>query len=127
MNIPGREDDGCRPDSGAPHAATHCLYCKQPLGIGTHLVDCVTQRKTVVVEMKVLMVVTVPQSDTSKDVESFLNDSSHCSSNEIGQLYRESIRNPGACNTCHRTDFKFVREATEEDHVFLAWNSEAAQ
>ena len=122
MNLETHPKAGYRPHpSNGPNRETHCFYCHELLG--HHKDDCVCVRRTVVIEMRAKMVVSMPRSWTEEDILFQLNESSHCSSNEIRQLYEESIREENLCNTCSRTEFLFIREAYAEDHENLAYKA----
>lgn len=69
--------------------------------------------KTVVVEMKILMLVDVQDDSTISGIESFLNESSHCTDNEIENLANNLM--VGSCLSCANSNFTFLREATEHD------------
>jgi hypothetical protein len=88
-----------------------------------------TSRKTVVVEMKVEMVIEVQADDTHDDIEFLLNESSHCANNEIEKLYREVTEQQGEYTRpcgCARTEFSYLREATEQDHKRLLFVPESS-
>jgi len=109
-----RSDWGPRP-AGQPD---ECFYCREAVG-DAHKADCVCLRKAVVLKYEVLMVVSVPQSWTKKDIEFHRNDSSWCFSNDIEQLHAEVTHEKSRCNICHRASATFVREATEDDIDYL--------
>lgn len=65
--------------------------------------------KLVKVEMQIEMLVSVPSTYTDEDIEFFLNESSHCSMNEIEQFWKEcNNTSEGCCNSCARTNFKVL-------------------
>jgi hypothetical protein len=120
MIIPTDPKDGLRPHhKNGPNRLTHCFYCHELLG--HHKPDCVTQRRTVKIELKTWLVISVPQSWTEDDINFYLNNSSHCIGNEIEQLAEENQRVPGECCSCHRTESKYLGEATAEDHLGSNW------
>jgi hypothetical protein len=114
MNIPVT-DNGQRPAVGA---VDHCLYCKAPLG--THKVDCVCLQRTVVLEMTVRYIGTVPRSWEESQILFSRNEGTRCKSNDIDQIAAESAA--GAC-PCMRAEIKLIREATEDDHEELGYNA----
>lgn len=61
-----------------------------------------------------------PEDWDSHMIEFHLNDSSHCLSTEVAELYRSDEAKPNSCNTCHRTKVKYLREANEDDKEHLA-------
>lgn len=95
-------------------AQTHCLYCRQP--VPDHSPECTVPQRTVVLEMRIKFVASIPANWDQSMIEFHRNDSSYCSSNDIEQIYKESIQTPGICTTCRRSEVLFLREATEEDH-----------
>jgi hypothetical protein len=101
------------------HAETHCFYCKRP--VPDHKDDCVCSRRTIVVELKSKMVVTVPQYWTRENIDFFFDGSSHCLANEIQQLAEEAKQEENICHVCSRTTVTFVREATAADHKKYSW------
>ena len=98
---------GIRP-AGSP---TACFYCGAGIA-EQHKPDCVIRSRTVVVKMEIDLVVTVPESWTPEDIEFHRHESSWCASSIINDL--ENLANRKDC-LCQFTEFKFVREATEED------------
>jgi hypothetical protein len=123
MDIETPSRAGYRPHpSNGPDRETHCFYCRSLLG--EHKPDCVCVKRTVVIEMKAKMVLSVPRSWTEDDILFHLNESSHCASNEIRQLYEESIAEENVCNVCSRTEFSFVQEASLQDHENMSWRGE---
>lgn len=94
-------------------ANTHCLYCHQP--VPNHGAECHVPLRTVVLEMTIRYVASVPVVWDTHMIEFHRNESSWCSSNDIKQIFEESTKDAGICTTCHRTEIKFLREATEKD------------
>ena len=111
------KDSGVRP-AGKPD---ECFYCHEP--VGSHKPDCVIPARTVVIELKTWLVVTVPQSWDVDMINFYYNESSHCIGTEIAQIAEEEERLPGRCCTCFRTEAQFLREATEKDHVDTNWKN----
>jgi hypothetical protein len=77
-----------------------------------------SDRVPVVVEVTIKMVVDVPSDwrgeDLAHNTEFFLNDSSHCASNELLTLC-ERIEVHGNTCPCNQMQSKFLRVATPED------------
>jgi hypothetical protein len=100
-------------------ADTHCLYCRQPAT--NHAPDCTVPLRTVVVEFKTQMVITMPQVLDQAAIDFSMNGSSACMSRYVQQLLAETEQEPSMCNICSRSEMTYLREATEEDHVNLAY------
>lgn len=125
------EDDGVRP-AGKPDK---CFYCGEPKG-APHGKDCVIPERTVVVEMTIQYVRSVPANWTTSDIEFLLNYSSSCHDNEIRYIadQQEAIdesqekarKSPDTSEaipcTCERTSFKYIREATAEEMEQFGFN-----
>lgn len=82
--------------------------------------------KTVLVEMKTLMLMEVPDHNDEDRINFWLNESSHCAANEFESLY-EATKDNNYCG-CFCTEFKYLREADEEDKeantgIFIKWNA----
>jgi len=105
------ENHGIRP-AGKP---TECFYCHEPKG-GTHKPDCVIRSRTVVVELRIELVVTEPESFDPSLIEFGFNESSSCQTNIISKLAEmvERLDDAGEC-PCGLIEVKYLREATEED------------
>lgn len=103
-------DNGPRP-AGPPD---RCFYCGQPVG-GTHEVDCVCRKRTVVIEVTVRFVVAAPESWTKKDIDFHRNHSSSCASNTLDQLTNAHAEMPHDRCPCSIMRTKYVRDATPED------------
>lgn len=103
------EQEGIRP-AGPPDA---CFYCKTPLG-SQHTEMCVVRVRTVVVEFKVEMLVTIPETWTQEQIEFHYNDGSWCATNVIAFMEEQDERLGCLCNT---VEAAFLREATEEDQI----------
>lgn len=120
-------DDGIRQDPAnwtkEPwKATTYCLYCRQM--VPNHSVECVVPKRTVVVELTTHLVITMPRCFDEETINFSMNGSSACKSRYIEQLERETNQAEGICNICSRTEMKYLREATEEDHETLAFMGE---
>lgn len=77
------------------------------------------EKKNVVIELRVKMIVKVPTEWTGDDIDFWLNESSHCLNNEVDQLYMECndpyfVENSW-CNICARAEGEYIRNASEED------------
>jgi hypothetical protein len=128
MDIPVSNSDGIRSDprnwtEEPEKASTHCLYCRQP--VPHHSAECVVPQRTVVVELVTRMVITMPRSFDEAAINFSMNGSSACSSRYIEQLYEEANREEGVCAICHRTEMKYLREATAQDHQDLHFKAKA--
>jgi hypothetical protein len=112
------DDDGVRPVG----RQDECLYCHAPKG--EHKADCVVPQRTVVVEMKIRYVTEMPASWTKDEIEFKLNESSSCADNEVRVVCASAEAAPeNYCNTCRRTEFRFVGEATAEDMEEMGYNA----
>jgi hypothetical protein len=112
------DDDGVRP-AGPPD---RCFYCARPKG--EHALDCVCLERTVVVEMRIQYVRTVPKAWTVSQIEFLLNDSSSCADNEVRLVAEQAQSAPeNFCNTCPRTEFSYLREATAEEMDKFGFNA----
>ena len=96
-----------------------CFYCDHAVG-ADHAPDCVVLQRTVVLEMKVRYVASVPRYWSKDDIEFHRNDGSFCLSNDLAQLCKEDET---GC-LCDRAEVAFVREATKEDHHLLNWEAD---
>lgn len=124
MIIPISKTAGLRPHPSnwvkePEKANTHCLYCKQP--VPNHAKDCHVPQRTIVVEFKTKMVITMPAVWDIEMIDFSMNGSSACMSRYVDQLYKETNRDEHICNICSRSEMKYLREATEEDHENLAF------
>ena len=93
-----------------------CLYCGAIKG--THTAECHVPQRTVVLEITIRYVASVPRVWDQSAIEFHRNDSSFCLSNDLMQICREDD-----C-TCGRSKVAFIREATEQDHEDLFWKQE---
>ena len=114
------DDDGVRP-AGSPDK---CFYCGRAKG-APHKADCVIPQRSVVLEMKIKYVASVPAYWTEGDILFHRNESSTCSNNDIQLIARQAEADgPNICNSCSRTEVSFVREATELDMEEMGFNAE---
>jgi hypothetical protein len=126
MNVPTSPTRGKRnhPSNWTKHperAETHCFYCHEPLGEDTHKPDCVVVTRTVVLEMKIQYVVEVPRDWDEEMIRFHRNDSSFCSNNDVRTINKQLDEHEHTC-VCFRSETRFVREATEEDHESMAFS-----
>jgi hypothetical protein len=98
---------------------THCLYCKQPAV--AHAPTCHVPQRTVVVEFKTKMVINMPQTWDEGMVNFSMNGSSACMSRYVEQLHEETNQEENICHICFRSEMKYLREATAEDHKKLSY------
>jgi hypothetical protein len=113
-------DGGVRP-AGSPNK---CFYCHEPKG-APHKKGCVIPKRTVVLEMKIQYVVSVPVDWNTELIEFQRNDGSWCSVNDVRLIAEQAAAAPkNHCNTCARTSFRFVREATAEDMEEMGYNGQ---
>ena len=72
---------------------------------------------TALIELRVLMLreFSDKYTWTAEQIESFYNEGSHCLGTEILDLAASEQAEDGTCDTCDRTEVKFVREATPSD------------
>jgi len=90
-----------------------CFYCNQPIG-SQHRADCVIRSRTVIIEARIKMLISVPESWDSDMVEFHRNEGSWCASNVVEELDDQAKRCGCLCNDA---EFSFVREATDEDEA----------
>jgi hypothetical protein len=107
-------ETGARP-AGKPN---ECFYCHvdipdtgDPQSV-IHTPDCVIPTRTVVVETTFTWVKEVPMYWDIDSIEFQMNDSSSCASNLLDDI----VKQVGDDCPCHRTNSKYIREATEQDH-----------
>ena len=101
------KDYGIRP-AGSPN---HCFYCNAKKG-GIHKKDCVIRSRTIVMEMKIEIVMEVPESWDEEMCNFHKNQGSWCATNIIDTL--KKINKVNGC-LCSVSEFKYIREATDED------------
>lgn len=97
---------GIRP-AGKPD---ECFYCQAKKG-SQHNQDCVVRERTIVMEMKVEVVMSVPEHWDQDMCNFHKNESSWCADNILPTLERLSEQ---SC-LCDFAEFTYVREATKED------------
>lgn len=106
---------------GAPGV---CAYCKRPIET-EHAEDCVIPQRTVVLDLRVRYVASVPRGWTQDEILFHRNDGSFCLNNDLDRIGEETAADGAAC-LCSRAEVAFVREATAEDHRFFGWQGEKA-
>jgi hypothetical protein len=105
-------EEGVRP-AGKPD---ECFYCHSKVG-DQHAAECVIRKRTVVVEMTIKYVIDVPEAWDESNIEFHRNESSWCANNarqELLELFDYVDKAGGSC-LCDRVQYKYVREATEND------------
>lgn len=95
-----------------------CFYCSAPMG-GTHKEGCVVRSKSVVIRAIVEAVVDVPADWDEHMIEFHRNESSWCADNFWARLEEWERPDQGPSCFCGISTFKFVRDATQEDHDAL--------
>lgn len=116
-------EDGVR-SAGSPNK---CFYCGEPKG-APHAADCVIPQRTVVLAMTIEYVVSIPAYWDVSQVEFHRNDSSWCSANDLRLIADQAdAAGENMCNTCSRTQFRFIREATETDMEEMGYNANERQ
>ena len=88
-----------------------CFYCGVRLG-KEHSQNCTIRTRTVMVEVRATLIMTVPEDWEESMVEFHMNESSSCSDNLLNSLSKQAERMGCACAF---VESKFVREATAED------------
>lgn len=110
-------EDGVRP-AGRPD---RCFYCGVVKG-AEHTKDCVIPQRTVVLRCTIEFVKEVPVFSDKDYLHFFFNEGTHCSDNELREIIEQAECAPeNTCNTCWRSEFKYVREATEQDEEEMGW------
>lgn len=90
---------------------SECFYCGRKLG-EQHKETCVLRERTVVIEARVIYTISVPEFWTPEDIENHRNSNRWCSNNMVQEL--QELADVRDC-LCGATEFKYIREATEED------------
>jgi hypothetical protein len=85
-----------------------------------------TPERTVVVELKIRILRSYPVDWSVDSIEFHLNESSHCIGNEIREIAESDSAIENSCDTCHRTETKYLREATPEDLENLKFRDQPA-
>jgi len=89
-----------------------CFYCGEKIG-SQHKEDCVIRTKTVLMEFRVSMVVSVPEHWDENDIEFEYNYGTWCADNLMDMLDRKD----NGC-LCNFVDAKYIRDATDEDEIW---------
>jgi hypothetical protein len=104
-----------------------CIYCGAKVG-DEHKDKCVIRSRTVVINVTVPLVVSVPENYTVENVNFKYNDSSFCSSNlqrdithmfnHLKKLEDDKVPEVEYC-LCFRPEHtvRYIREATENDEL----------
>lgn len=100
------KEEGIRP-AGSDN---NCFYCGEEKG-NTHKPECVIRKRTIVMEMKVEIVMEVPEHWDEEMCNFHKNESSWCASNILDDL--KKLDEKGCL--CGITKFTYLREATKED------------
>ncbi len=77
------------------------------------------KKKQIVIKLEIDMITSVPSDWDEEMINFFYNDGSHCTGNEIEQLYREDNAVESSCFTCHRSIVQYLRDASQQDIVLL--------
>jgi len=95
-----------------------CYLCGVSLG-EQHKQGCVFRKRTIIIEFKCELLVSVPEDWDTQMVEFHFNESSYCKSNliKVLQLLDERI----SC-ICPFSEVAFIREATKEDETDYSVN-----
>jgi hypothetical protein len=103
--------DAIRP-AGPPDA---CCYCGAAYG-DEHKAGCVMRQRTVVCEVTIKVVRTVPENWDQEMIEFHMNESSWCFNNIVGEL-EEAIKRAedGCCLLCSLATGRYLGEATADD------------
>ena len=88
-----------------------CFYCGVKIG-EEHRKGCVIRSRTVMVEVKATLILSVPEDWEESMVEFHMNESSSCCDNLLNRALEQAERTGCSCGT---VEGKFIREATEED------------
>lgn len=99
-------------DSRGRQRGPQCFYCPSAIG-SEHASECVCRQRSVVIQVTITYPILVPESWPARTIEFHRNDGSWCSSNLLEEL--DAL---DSC-LCPLTEFKFVREAGEEDRIAL--------
>ena len=75
--------------------------------------------KKVLVNVIIKHIIEVPENWNDYDIDFYMNESSHCLSNEITDIHIQHERllheRPGYGCFCYRTTGEYIRDATDED------------
>lgn len=100
-------DYGIRP-AGKP---TQCFYCGIEKG-GIHKEGCVIRKRTIVMEMKINIVMDVPEDWDEAMCNFHKNEGTWCANNILHDLNAMKERMNCLCDVA---EFKYLREANEDD------------
>lgn len=106
------ETNGPRP-AGKP---TECFYCQQAIG-QEHLGTCVCRHRTVIIEAHVSLAVSVPESWSESDINSYYTGSS-CGDNLLATIESAFAKDEenSRC-ACDSIFGQYVEEATAEQEA----------
>jgi len=90
-----------------------CFYCGAAIG-EQHKPNCVMREKTIIIEFKCNLLVSVPEFWDKQLIEFSFNESSYCRSTLIEEL--QSLDERVNC-ICPFSEVAFIREATKEDET----------
>lgn len=74
-----------------------------------------TPNKTVVIELTIRMLRDYPADWSEGMINFHLNESSHCLGTEIVDLAASDQAEDGSCDSCHRAEARYLRDATGQD------------
>ena len=97
-----------------------CFYCHEKVGT-QHKTDCVIRERTVVVEVRMHMVVTVPEFWTTEDIEFHRNESTWCANNlysDVERLFTQTEDPEKLCMCNYIGPVKYLREASEQEEKY---------
>lgn len=99
-----------------------CFYCQQPLGT-PHKDDCVCRSKTVMLDVRVRLVRSVPASWSSGNILFHCNESGSCCNNILDDIDALSERlDAHEWCMCPHIEVTGVRDATAEDESDQLWS-----
>lgn len=93
--------------------ADKCYLCERSLG-EEHKTGCVFRERTILVEFKCNLVVSVPEHWDFGMIDFHFNESSYCRSNLLEEL--QALDERATC-LCRFSEVAFIREATEQDEI----------
>lgn len=112
---------GIRP-AGKPD---ECFYCHEKVGT-QHKSDCVIRSRTVVIELKLPLVVSVPEKWDVSNIEFKYGESSYCMNNIQDNIdnFFSHLNTPNSQGEtpvclCGVAEVSYLREATEDDEEYF--------
>lgn len=97
-----------------------CFYCRAPLGT-EHNIGCVIRSKSVLVDVKIRMVIEVPEDWGPDLIEFARNESSWCASNIVKDIVAQEEHMGCMCGI---TEITYIDEASKQDEEHLGVNWE---